>query len=324
MSHNQYKSLWFPSKQSCDYKILTYPTTKKNQHVRLESTYSLVSQGTEKLVFDGDVPSSIQNDMKVPYQIGEFSFPCNYGYSLVGKVIEGPEDLVSKHVHVMHPHATGAYVFEHDLTIIPDHLDLTLAPLISQIQTAITAIWDAKVTLGDRISIVGFGLIGACIGLILNERSDLEIEISEPNPFRRSIAKKMGFNCSEEMTASTHIDTAFYCTGNPKALDTTLDQLREEGQLICCAWFGTSPIHMHLGHAFHSKRLKIISSQVGKIPQQLRANWSYKKRNTLALKLLEHSSWSNLPKSITPFNELSRKYPAKLIDHPLIQLISYQ
>ena len=79
--------------------------------------------------------------MIVPYQLNSGQFPCNYGYSLVGQVVEGPSDLLNQHVHVLHPHLYGS-VSSDDCTIIPPSIDLRLAPLISQIQTAITAIWD--------------------------------------------------------------------------------------------------------------------------------------------------------------------------------------
>ena len=191
MNIHKIKSIWFSKEKKCILKKIVKNT--ENHDLKIKSKFSLISQGSERLVFNGQVPKSVMNDMRVPYQEGTFSFPCNYGYSLVGKILEGPGNLIGKHAHVLHPHSDYAFVNQNDITICPSEISLESCALISQIQTAITAIWDSQLDFGDRVLIIGFGLIGASIACLLKERSDIHIEVSDNHPTRCQFARDLGY-----------------------------------------------------------------------------------------------------------------------------------
>jgi hypothetical protein len=57
--------------------------------VVLQSLYSIISIGTERIVASGQVPSNLHTQMRVPYMDGQFEFPVKYGYSLVAADVMG-------------------------------------------------------------------------------------------------------------------------------------------------------------------------------------------------------------------------------------------
>ena len=323
MNNKYYKSIWLTQKNKCIVKSLKVPSEFKNECLVIDSCFSLISQGSEKIVFDGNVPLNITKNMIIPYQINEFNYPFNYGYSLVGKVVRGPNDMLGKHVHLLHPHTSMAFVQRKDCTLIPDHISLEDATLLSQIQTAITAIWDAKIRFGDRILIMGFGLIGTLIASILKDRIDLQILVYEPNQERSQIASSMGLDTCMPHDKENLIDIVFYCTSNFVGLQDAFQVLRNNAKLIQVAWFGDKRVSLELGGLFHVKRLQWISSQVSQIPDELQSKWSMKSRNELAFKCLGMMNVSQLSKQTTHINALADTYPS-LLTHPnLIQLIKY-
>ena len=323
MNNNKFQSIWFEAKDHCSLKNLEIQTSSSREAIIVQTLYSLISQGTEQHVFSGNMPTENSSKMEIPYQINAFNYPFNYGYSLVGKVLEGPAKFINKTVHLLHPHTSMAFVNAEDCTLIPNDLDNDMAPLLSQMQTAITAIWDSKIVFGDKILIQGFGLIGALIACILKSRIDSEIEIYEPNEKRNKLAKSLGFNTTSLKNKHEDINIVFYCTSNSKGLDYAMKRLITDGKLVHVGWFGNQATKLNLGTHFHLKRINWISSQVSVIPPSIGANWTFKSRNELAFKCLKHPIFKQLSKKVTPFSQVSQKYKS-LLEHPsLIQLLSY-
>ena len=58
--------------------------------VTIRTLFSGISRGTERLVFNGQVPPSEHDTMRAPFQDGSFGFPVKYGYSAVGVAENGP------------------------------------------------------------------------------------------------------------------------------------------------------------------------------------------------------------------------------------------
>ena len=144
MNNKYYNSIWYIEENKCCVKRFDISDSLKKYPVVVESIFSLISQGSEKIVFNGNIPSKISENMKIPYQINGFTYPFNYGYSLVGSVQDGPNHMLGKHIHLLHPHTSMAFVHANDCTLIPDGVSLE-SSIVDQMQTAITAIWDAKI-----------------------------------------------------------------------------------------------------------------------------------------------------------------------------------
>ncbi len=255
----------------------------------IQSHFSLISTGTERLVARGEVPESIYEDMKVPYMGGTFQFPVKYGYSIVGKVINENHPLKGKMVHALHPHQDYCVIHESDLFEIPSNIPAKRATLASNLETALTALWDAQVNIGDRVLIVGFGMIGSLVARLLSFMPAVEFHVVEVDEVRCQLAREMGFHVSFNNTHSTDFDIAFHTSATSEGLQTSIDSVGQEGKIIELSWYGANPVKIHFGGSFHSQRKQIISSQVGHLPQNHIARWDFKRRKKVVFELLENA-----------------------------------
>ncbi|WPP51647.1 zinc-dependent alcohol dehydrogenase [Catalinimonas niigatensis] len=251
----------------------------------VKALYSLISTGTERLVANGQVPVSMNKQMSVPYMEGAFSFPIKYGYSLVGKVTEGPAALQGQLVHLLHPHQDICKVKAADLKVIPADIPAPRATLASNMETALNAVWDSEVSIGDRVLLVGFGIIGSLTARLLQSIPGVDLSIHETNPDRCNIAEKMGFHLVDGFH---EYDIAFHCSGSSQGLQTCIDHVGMEGKIIELSWYGEQAVHIHLGNSFHHQRKQIISSQVSQIPGKKKVRWDYQRRKTTVMELLKN------------------------------------
>ncbi len=266
----------------------------------VKSGYSLVSTGTERLIAQGKVPLSMQNQMGVPYMEGSFSLPIKYGYSLVGEVIEGPTDLLGKQVHLLHPHQDICRVKVNELTVIPSEIPARRATLASNMETALNAVWDSGVSIGDRVLLVGFGIIGSLTARLLQAIPGVELAIYDTHPGRSALAKSMGFTLVESFQA---YDMAFHCSGSGGGLQTCIDQVGKEGKVIELSWYGEQAVNIHLGSSFHYQRKQIISSQVSQIPAKKQARWDYQRRKQVVMELLKNTLFDQHIGASIPFDQ---------------------
>jgi 2-desacetyl-2-hydroxyethyl bacteriochlorophyllide A dehydrogenase len=276
-------ALWHLNKSLSSIKQETLPILHPSE-VLIESQYSLISTGTEKLVASGKVPPSMKEKMRVPFMGGDFHFPIKYGYSLVGQVLSkgAYQDQL---VHLLHPHQNKLITDNQSFSLIPKNIPAKRAALASNMETAINAIWDAHISLGDKVLLVGFGMIGGLIARVLSLMPTVEINILETNPYRLQLAKEMGFN-----TAISHeaYDVSFHTSGTSMGLQKAIEAVGMEGKIIELSWYGTQSVTLQLGADFHQQRKQLISSQVGHIPFYKSARWDFKRRKELVFKLLEN------------------------------------
>jgi threonine dehydrogenase-like Zn-dependent dehydrogenase len=269
--------------------------------VIVKSFYSLISAGTERIISKGQVPTEIEQQMNVPFMNGNFPFPVSYGYSLVGKVVKGPEYLANRFVHLLHPHHDFALVNEKDIFLIPDAVPDKRAVYASNMETVVNAIWDSKFQLGDKLLIVGFGTIGALLALTLSEFTGVEVMLSDNNSERKKIAKDCGLQICEEGINPEYFDICFHCSGSENGLQFCIDHAKTEGKIIELSWYGNKSVNIHIGGSFHTGRKSIISSQVSNIPKNKAFSWDFRKRKELVFKLLENEIYDRLPCIEIPF-----------------------
>jgi threonine dehydrogenase-like Zn-dependent dehydrogenase len=262
--NNSYNELWHSHENSWFKTEQFSPDFNSGEYLLIKPAYSLVSLGTEKLVISSKIHLSTEERMRVPYMKGTFQDTFTYGYSLVGEVIEGPGSYMGNHVHLLHPHQDLAMVHVEDAFIIPDEVSLRASTLASNMETAVNAIWDSKITLGDNVLIVGYGIIGALAALIAKDFPGVSVKILEINKARAQKAKSHGHD----------------------GLQVAIDSVRAEGKVVELSWYGSRKIEVNFGDSFHYGRKKIISSQVGSIPSHKLNNWDFVKRKKLVFDLL--------------------------------------
>ena len=280
------------------------PLCQNDTHVLVRTLYSAISRGTESLVFNGAVPTSEYTRMRAPFQTGEFPFPVKYGYINVGVVEQGPQELVGKTVFCLYPHQTHYVVPISAVTVIPEHIPAARAVLSANLETAVNVLWDAAPAIGDRISVVGAGLVGSLVAWLAGRIPGCEVELVDINPNRAATAKALGVTFKRPDEATTERDLVIHASASEPGLCTAINLAGFEASVIELSWYGNKQVTLPLGGAFHSQRLQLRSSQVGHVATTQRARWDYSRRLQLALSLLENPTLDQLISGESHFNEL--------------------
>ncbi|MFK7855371.1 MAG: zinc-binding alcohol dehydrogenase [Granulosicoccus sp.] len=296
-------AFWITDKQRGEIRSAELPELLRDQ-VRIQTLYSGVSLGTEALVFNHAVPSSEFQRMRAPFQEGEFPSPVKYGYINVGKVLEGPHDLCGQNVFCLYPHQTHYIVPSDSVTLIPLDVPAERAILAANLETAINALWDASAHIGDKISIVGAGVIGCLVGWLANSIPGCDVELIDINPERASVCDALGLTFSLPHQARGQRDLLIHTSATQEGLNTALQLAGFEATILELSWYGDKPVSVELGGSFHSRRLQLRSSQVGQIATAQRSRWDYKRRLKLALSLLNDERLDNLITGESSFSEL--------------------
>ncbi len=282
------QACWIVGPKRAELRDHEVPAPKAGQAL-LQTLYTAISRGTETLVFEGAVPKSEWQRMRAPFQEGDFPSPVKYGYINVAKVLEGPSELIGKKVFSLYPHQTHFCVDASALTVLPDATPASRAVLAAGMETAINALWDASPQMGDRIAIVGAGVIGSLCGYLAAQIPGTEVVLWDVDPSRESIATQLGCRFQEARSAESvdPFDLVIHASGHGEGLQTALQIAGREAKIVEISWYGDREVSIPLGQAFHSQRLQIVGSQVGTIPAHQAARWSYKRRLRLALSLLQ-------------------------------------
>ncbi|HSQ79372.1 MAG TPA: zinc-binding alcohol dehydrogenase [Candidatus Bathyarchaeia archaeon] len=273
----------------------------------VRAMFSAVSPGTERLVAMDRVPAALRQEMRCPYMGGRFPFPVKYGYSLVGEVVQGPAELRGRVVHVLHPHQDFCVVRAKDVRPLPAGVPPARATLASNLETAITAAWDAEVMIGERILVVGFGVVGSLVARVLALGPAFEVTVAETRPDRRRLAESLGFRVAEGR-GEGHFDLAFDTSGAAAGLRSAVESVGLEGRVVAVSWFGTAPVPLDLGGTFHSRRKRIIGSQVSRLPGGLGPRWDTARRTELVFRLLERPEFDLHVGPAVSFTELPKTY----------------
>lgn len=272
--------------------------------VLVRALYSGISRGTEALVFNGRVPQSEWTRMRAPFQVGEFPAPVKYGYSLTGIVEEGPAGLVGRHVFVLHPHQTRVVVPAAAVTVLPDDVPPARAVLAANLETALNGIWDARPHIGDRITVIGAGTVGLLAAWLASRLPECVVELVDTNPQREGVARALGIPFATPETAAGEADVVIHASGSASGLELALNLAALEATIVEMSWFGDQSVSLPLGGAFHSKRLTIASSQVGRLAPAQRARWDYRRRMQLALGMLRDPALDAVITGESPFETL--------------------
>jgi threonine dehydrogenase-like Zn-dependent dehydrogenase len=274
--------------------------------VRVRTLYSGISRGTECLVFRGGVPPSEYRSMRAPFQCGDFPGPVKYGYSSVGVVEAGPEALGGRTVFCLHPHQDRFVVPADRVHPVPAGIPPGRAVLAANMESAVNALWDAPPRLGDRIAVVGGGTLGCLVAYLASRVPGARVELVDTNPARAAVAERLGVAFARPARAAADADLVVHTSAQAAGLDTALSLAGLEATVLELSWYGTTPVSVSLGADFHSRRLKLESSQVGQVAAARRARRSRAARLELALSLLDDPALDALVSGEDPFQELPR------------------
>jgi len=294
--------------------------------VRVRALHGALSRGTERLVFAGRVPESEFERMRAPFMGGAFPFPVKYGYAVVGRVETGPQELRDRIVFVLHPHQSVFAIPAEAAIPVPDGVPPRRAVLAANMETALNAAWDAAPGPADRIAVVGAGVVGALIGFLCGKLAGARVVLVDITASRAELAKRLGVDFALPADAPGDCDLVFHASGTPAGLATALRAAGEEAAVIELSWYGSAEVPIRLGEAFHSRRLRLVSSQVGQVAPSHRARWTPQRRLAAALNLLADPALDALLAPAIAFGDLPAQLPAIFAAESgvLCQLIDYR
>jgi threonine dehydrogenase-like Zn-dependent dehydrogenase len=284
--------------------------------VLVRTLRSGVSRGTETLVFRGGVPASQYDTMRAPFQEGDFPGPVKYGYLNVGVVEQGPAQLRGRTVFCLYPHQTAYVVPSDAVTVVPDDVPPARAVLAGTVETAVNTLWDAAPLVGDRITVVGAGMVGCCVARLLAGFPGIRVTVVDIDGARAEVAAALGADFALPADAAGGRDLVVHTSATSAGLQLSLDLLAPEGSVIDLSWYGDAEVRLSLGGAFHSGRLGIRASQVGQVSAARRGRRTPADRLALALDLLRDPAFDALITGTSRFDELP-DVMAKLADGSL-------
>ncbi|MGW2936377.1 FAD-dependent oxidoreductase [Streptomyces sp. NPDC001156] len=277
--------------------------------VLVRALYSGVSRGTETLIFRGGVPESQHAAMRAPFQEGDFPAPVKYGYLSVGRVEQGPGELVGRTVFCLYPHQNRYVVPASAVTVVPDTVPAARAILAGTVETAVNALWDAGPLVGDRIAVVGGGMVGCSVAALLARHPGVRVQLVDADPERAETARALGVDFALPQDALGECDLVVHASASEAGLVRALELLAPEGTVVELSWYGDRRVTLPLGEAFHSRRLTVRSSQVGTVSPRARAGRTYADRLALALELLSEPAFDALITGESAFEDLPDVLP---------------
>lgn len=293
--------------------------------VRVRAVYGAISRGTEALIAAGKVPASEYQRMRSPNMGGNFPFPVKYGYSTVGRVEDGPKGLIGRAVFALHPHQTLFDVPVDAAVAVPEKVPLSRAVMAANMETALNATWDADSVPTGPIAVIGAGVVGTLVGYLCARVPGADVTLIDINLAREKLARALDLNFSGPADAPADCRLVVHTSGDPRGLATAINLAGDEATILELSWYGEGTVPVPLGGAFHSRRLKIVSSQVGRVAPSRRATTSFRQRLEQAVGFLSDTRLDALLMPPVPFRELPKRLPDILNrqNDVLCQLIAY-
>jgi hypothetical protein len=293
--------------------------------VRVRSLFGALSRGTEALVLSGRVPESEYDRMRASFMGGHFPFPVKYGYATVGRVEAGPAELLGRSVFVLHPHQSLFNVPANLVVPLPETVPPARAVLAANMETALNALWDAEPLPAGPIAVVGAGVVGALAGYLCRQLAGAEVRLVDINPARAELARTLGLNFAAPEAAPADCGLVIHASGSAAGLATALSLAAFEATVLELSWYGDAAVPVPLGGAFHSRRLRLVASQVGHVAPSHRADWTHHRRLTKAVALLADARLDALLAPAVAFRDLPRLLPDILgaRNGVLCQVINY-
>ncbi len=319
----QARSLWFVAPRAAELRPTDVPPPGPGE-VRVRALASAVSAGTEMLVYRGQVPKDLPLDL--PTLVGSYGYPIKYGYAAVGRVLDtGPEvesPAFGDTVFVHHPHQDAFVVPAEALVYLPGGLDPLLGVFAANLETALNVTHDTPLHLGETALVLGQGVVGLLVARLLT-LSGARVLAVDPLEKRRELALAGGaheaFEPGEDLatrvgeaTAGRGADVVVEVSGAGTALQSAIESVADEGTVVVASWYGTKPVSLALGGRFHRGRVRLRSSQVGRLKPELSARWDRARRTETVIDLLACLRLEELVSHRIPFGEAPEAY--RLVD----------
>lgn len=302
------RAFWIERPGAGEIREQKLPSLRSGE-VLIDTLYTAISRGTERLIFSGAVPASEYQRMSCPHQEGQLPGPVKYGYSNVGRVSAGPSDSVGQLVFCLYPHQTRYIVPYAAVVPLPSGVPPERAVLAANLETALNALWDAAPLFGDRVSIIGAGVLGALCAYLLRNMAGTDVELIDADARRAALAERLGVHFASPERARDDRDIVIHATGSAAGLRRALELAATDGTIVELSWFGDQQVELPLGQAFHVRRLTLRASQVGTVSPRARPRFSHRQRLELAVALCKDELLDALISGESAFDALPHTLP---------------
>jgi hypothetical protein len=305
------EALWYVAPGRAEMRRETVPAPGPGG-ILVRALHGALSRGTERLVLAGRVPPGEYARMRGPNMGGDFPFPVKYGYATVGRVEAGPANLAGRTAFALHPHQSQFVLPAGAVTPVPDNVPGRRAVLAANMETALNATWDAAPGPTGRIAVVGAGVVGALVAWLCGRMAKTQVTLVDLLPSRAALAQRLGVGFALPADAPRDCEFVFHTSASAAGLATALALAGDETSIIELSWYGAGDVPVPLGGAFHSRRLRLISSQVGKVAPSRRAEFTHAQRLAAAIELLADPALDALLAAPVAFRDLPRELPRLL------------
>jgi NADPH:quinone reductase-like Zn-dependent oxidoreductase len=310
--NNAARALWFERPRQAALRSACVGEPGAGE-TRIAMLWSGISRGTERLVFEGRVPESEAKSMRAPFQEGEFPFPVKYGYCAVGRVEAGSAAWLGRTVFCLFPHQSRFIAPLDMLRPVPENVPPRRATLAANMETALNALWDSGAGPGDRIVVIGAGVVGLLVAALCAGLPGADVTVVDIDASREKIAAFLGatFVAAADFAALGYddADVVFHASASAQGLALALGCAGLEANIVEMSWYGDAAVAAPLGGAFHAKRPRLISSQVGQVSPSRRPRWSFARRLDKALELLADARFDALITEAVAFEDAPRELP---------------
>jgi 2-desacetyl-2-hydroxyethyl bacteriochlorophyllide A dehydrogenase len=290
----------------------------------VETVVSAISPGTELLVYRGEVPLGMALDSSIGGLTGGFAFPVKYGYSTVGRVAavgaEIDRSWLDRLVFSFRPHASRFVAQPGDVHVLPPGVDAEDAAMYPSVETALTLVLDGRPLAGERVAVVGQGVIGLLTTALLAEFPLEDLVALDLHPLRRELSASLGARCALARIAPAErdregFDLTYELSGDPAGLDEAIALTGFGGRVVIGSWYGIRTAQLDLGGRFHRSRMRLVSSQVSTIDPRLSGRWTFERRRSATWSALRRLRPSRLVTHRIPLDNAAAAY-ALLDEHP--------
>lgn len=262
--------------------------------VLVAAEFSAISAGTESLLFSGNFPGDCPLDALIPALQRRFAYPVRYGYALVGRVTRVGDnvdsDWLGRRVFLFHPHQDFVRTRLDGCWPVPEDIANRAGCFLPNVESAVNFVMDARPIVGERLLVVGLGVLGLLTTAILMQFPLAELVVVDRLSSRRTRGQQLGARVAagldelhaDGIPAGAGFDTAIELSGNMRVLDPLIDAMGFGGRIVVGSWYGTQRESVSLGGVFHRRRLTLISSQVSTLAAEFSARWDKTRRLALA------------------------------------------
>jgi threonine dehydrogenase-like Zn-dependent dehydrogenase len=305
------RALWYVGRGLVEIREEALDAPREDE-VLVRALFSGVSRGTERLILSGAVGPSEWERMRAPLQAGAFPFPVKYGYCAAGVVEAGPPHLVGREVFVLHPHQDRFIAPAAMAVPLPRGVPPRRATLAANMETALNAIWDGGAGPGDRIVVIGGGIVGLLVAYIAARLPGAQVTLCDVAEDRARCAAALGVHFAQPGELEAGADVVFHTSATSAGLASAVACAGFEATIVELSWYGEAPVAAPLGGAFHSQRLRLVSSQVGQVAPSRRARWTHRRRLESALALLQNPILDTLLSEEIDFADAPARLPDAL------------